>query len=813
MTFKTSVEMFTDGVAVPYDLNAAPGTGAANRGINFGEQLTAAIANRTHYALALNTDDLNTRLAEFETGGLDAAYANGTVGPRGGGRDITKDGGAVETVSALATAYADDIANAHFRANQIGDVLRGGGGFESVSYGRAGIGALYGFMDRRALNFSDYSEITDTESVSLGVGTAGITLVTGGHRWMDGSNNTNLIPGFDMIEVLTGNPADLGLYVLGSFSSTTLCTVKALDGGTPAFAGGAATARVFRPTFGSFSWHGHTGALGFRGTTLLGLPVTDSALDIIAGGVGRFDDGIRASGADNALRVRWRDLLGSVSNGLVVDAYGQVRSYVSSVQLTAAQLATSPNFGAPAFVVQQDKINDVEVGFLARSNGVAAAGIEQWFGVVAAGDVRTGSAVPMDATPGGLFAFTFIDPVANAGANVGFSDMAATENYVNPLITLVEVVTPSANAGVYLVSARAAAGADSGELTLTDLEGNAVVFTPVTYGLTTGTARILYTVSLGGRNISVGTALITGQPTTGRAGAVIQSPKLTNGIALLLESAGEFAVTGQVQYLVRGVTSFGGITSEVFTVTADGIVAASKLVSAKSGGIQSLLGNIVADAGNIEATAGTVTGGAGLIATTGGVTASAGDVTATIGNVISGGYVRAAGSVMSAQEFVYGPTARYDVVLVGGDEGLGPNWSLDTAVSIPRQKCTASGKILRIDITDYLPGLCTLMKVEVLLNSTGTADQTASLYQEHLGAAFNTPGLPVEASLRGPVLIAGGGYQVITLEATPNPAVGLVMANRSAEKIYVELVSGSTSVADLFYGLRLTFLNYGLSNA
>ena len=32
-------------------------------GIGFGEQLTASIANRTHYSLCLNDEDLNTRLA------------------------------------------------------------------------------------------------------------------------------------------------------------------------------------------------------------------------------------------------------------------------------------------------------------------------------------------------------------------------------------------------------------------------------------------------------------------------------------------------------------------------------------------------------------------------------------------------------------------------------------------------------------------------------------------------------------------------------------------------------------------------------
>lgn len=97
MPFKSAAEMFGDGggfgPAVPYSTSNPPGTSAGNRGIQFGEQLTAAIANRTSYALAENTDDLNTRLSVFETGGLDAAYEAGNL------IDVEAADGGVEIVN------------------------------------------------------------------------------------------------------------------------------------------------------------------------------------------------------------------------------------------------------------------------------------------------------------------------------------------------------------------------------------------------------------------------------------------------------------------------------------------------------------------------------------------------------------------------------------------------------------------------------------------------------------------------------------------------------------------------------------------
>lgn len=247
MAYKTAPEMFGDGggfgPVVPYSTSNPPGTSAGNRGIQFGEQLTAAIANRTHYALALNTDDLNTRLATFEAGGLDAAYANGAIGPRGGGREITKDGGAVETVSALAAQYVDDISNAHFRANAFGDTAKGGGYDFRAQLAVNG----YGYLSRTTFSPSvSYTAIGASAAVTMNPGGAGADIARFGANVRDVSGNTDVgYQASDFLEI-TGTPFD-GLYVIWSGGpATTDWRIRRLDGSVPGFAANqAGTARFF----------------------------------------------------------------------------------------------------------------------------------------------------------------------------------------------------------------------------------------------------------------------------------------------------------------------------------------------------------------------------------------------------------------------------------------------------------------------------------------------------------------------------------------------------------------------------------------
>jgi hypothetical protein len=292
MPFKTKEEMFGDGggfgAAVPYSVTNPPGTGAGNRGTQFGEQLTAAIANRAPYALAVNDEDLNARLAAFEVGGLDAAYDNGAVGPAGGGRQINRDSGAIETLSTKVTTY-DDISNAHFRANAMGNTTRGGGGFEFVGKGRgAGGDALYGFMDRRRLALSTGgSNFGEGVAALLNPGGAGGTQVSLNAGSVHTAGATGLVLGFDLVEIsgTAGGTYD-GLYIVNTLvvGQNARCNVIHLDGTSPSFpANTAAVVDFFRPTFGSFVRAGHNNAAGYYGTTVAGMPGIAGALEVLSG--------------------------------------------------------------------------------------------------------------------------------------------------------------------------------------------------------------------------------------------------------------------------------------------------------------------------------------------------------------------------------------------------------------------------------------------------------------------------------------------------------------------------------------------------
>ncbi len=562
----TSQQLFGNGAGVPggpgwvpIDLSAPPTYTVNNRGIAFGEQLTSAIANRTHYALGLNTDDLNTRLASFEVGGLDAAYDNGTIGPAGGGRIITKDAGAVETQSTLGAQYVEDLANAHFRALSTGNAVGGGIGFESVGFGRLGTGApLGGFMDRRILTFANYSIIANIQAATLNQGGAVPADVTlGAGQFTDGATNSDIMTSLDMVEVIGGTAP--GLYVISLFPTQTSATLMKLDGTAPVFAiNEAVTVRICRPTFGSFNLYGQNGNHRLAGNLIAGVPGQETALDLFPGStLGRFDT-ISASpdGARYAFKVRWKNLLGTAITRLTVDSMGQVRSLVENSQLTAAQLETFTDFGNAAFWVEQDEgTTDVETGYYARSYGEML----RWMGVAVVGDARPAT------TPTGVFAFNFINPVTFPPNNVDITDTTAADWNVNPTITLVEIITPAPQAGTYLINFR---DVNNGRVQLVDLEGNVLVFP--TSGA--GTMRILYATTVGGRDFDVGSAAFAGTTSTGRAGMVVQAPKQIGGTSLLLE-AGNQNTDPTNYWFIRGVRAEDGVSEELFSVTSDGNIA------------------------------------------------------------------------------------------------------------------------------------------------------------------------------------------------------------------------------------------------
>lgn len=552
MAFKTRDQIFGDdganGAKVPVSESNPSGTAAANRGIQFGEQVTAAVQNRPSFALADNTDNLNARVGSFETDGLDAAYRLGGAAVAGGGRVITKDGGAVETQSALATQYADDAANAHFRATALGDSANGSVGLDLVGHGRATVGGnpAAGILDRRALTPAT-SRTTLAASIAITTNVSGgdaDSLTIGAGNLTDGGGETELQLGFDLVEILTGD--DVGLYIIRTLDSATKVSVYNLDGSSPSFTSdGAGTARFFRPVLASSARYGGGGEL--KALMVSGSPGQDSALDILAGGSGGGLVSPAPDGAQMALRVRKRSAAGALASRLTVDAAGRVTSTTTTDDLTAAQKIVSGGIGAASFTARQDagSGNPTEVGFLARSNHASA--MARHLGVLALEDTVSAG------TPTGVYAFNFF-----ASNGIDFTDVAMADSAIFPGFTLVEIITPSLYAGTYLVTYRAS---NDGEVTLSGLAGGALSFP----GSGAGTARVLYGSALGSVDMTATLAVINGSTNAGRAAAVIQSPKESEGSSLVLESSIALG-----EHLIRGFGTEDGGTAETFRVEAVG---------------------------------------------------------------------------------------------------------------------------------------------------------------------------------------------------------------------------------------------------
>jgi hypothetical protein len=438
MAFKTAAELFGDdganGAAVPYSTTNPAGTASANRGIQFGEQLTAEIANRPHYALALNDEDLNDRLVVFETDGLDAAYRLGDTAVAGGGRVITLDDAAVETVSSHATNLGRDISNAHFRANATGDLADGGGGFEfNGLVGSAQHVARYGFMDRRSFPLNTARTVVAISQAAVlnlaSVGATKLTLSSG--QWMDGSSNTDIIPLLDMVEILSG--AYAGVYVISALDSASQATLQHLDGTSPSFAADTAvTFRLCRPFFmTSAPYSGSTTAHLARGVTIAGLPtdnVGDAALTIIPGGRGGLD----ADGTDGhpwALRIKRATVTGATANQFSITAAGSVRNFTTSVDKTTGDRGTA--WGSPAFHhIATAGSAGYECSFIGTPSDSA---LDNYYGLFV-GEHR------------GTHAFTF----SATGLGFEFTPTDGIEDSVHNG-QLIEVLTPSDQSGIYRI--------------------------------------------------------------------------------------------------------------------------------------------------------------------------------------------------------------------------------------------------------------------------------------------------------------------------------------------------------------------------
>lgn len=326
MAFKTAAEMFGDGggfgPAVPYSTSNPPGTSAGNRGIQFGEQLTASIANRTHYALALNDEDLNTRVAVFEADGLDAAYRGGALATPGSGRVILKDGDAVETVSAHATLAVD---NTHFRANSVSDAVGSSLGFEFVGKraagdGQSGSDPTAGLLDRRVLaSATGYTKLKHNEAAVLNpTGALPTTVrIPGGQFHVGGA--TDLARNYDLVQI-SGSTSSDGLYIFSNIGlAITDAVLEKIDGTAPVFpVGDVCTISVYRVRLGSFG--AYSGRSRLYNTTTVGMPQALSAMDIVAGANNTAD---LSGGSLSALRVMRRGSNGSTFAAADFDLFGR----------------------------------------------------------------------------------------------------------------------------------------------------------------------------------------------------------------------------------------------------------------------------------------------------------------------------------------------------------------------------------------------------------------------------------------------------------------------------------------------------------
>lgn len=445
MTFKTAAEMFGDGggfgPAVPYDTSNPPGTSAGNRGIQFGEQLTAAIANRTHYALALNDEDLNTRLVSFETDGLDAAYRLGTVALAGGGRLITLDGGAVETQSAKGAADPlDDVSDAHFRADASSDTVDGTIGFEFKGRNiSAGGSPRYGFLDRRGTSFNTSRTVIGYPHAGTlnlaGVGTTRLTLSSG--QTTNGSS-TDLILGLDLVEIISSVSGNhLGLYVVMTLPTSTSMTLAHLNGTNPSFtASDVVSFRVYRPALSSAGPYSTSATLVPRGVCIAGVPtdvLTDAALTLVPGS----RDGVETTGVDGvgyALKVRQVNGNGTLFDIISISADGSYRVSASSINVSSARRLAGTEFANPSFhAIHATTSEPYEVGFVASRNNENGT---NYYGMLALEQA--------------LASDTFVFPASGTGSGTGI-DVNGSNRQVSRG-QLIEILTPSAQAGIYVAT-------------------------------------------------------------------------------------------------------------------------------------------------------------------------------------------------------------------------------------------------------------------------------------------------------------------------------------------------------------------------
>lgn len=586
MTFKSKEQLFGDGGAngpmVPVSTSNAPGTSSNNRGVAFGEQLTSAISNRTPYALAVNDEDLDSRLATWESDGLDAAYRQGAAAVAGGGRIITLDGGAVETESAQTSEYGDDDSNAHFRADATSDTIYGTQGFEfkgSIADPTAttsGTGGA-GFQDRRVLAFGPTgvaSYFLAAESVTLNPSGSGATIVeldTAGRKfWTSAAGPTPpagsytcLLPGMDLIQI-SGTSSNDGLYIvyqLGAAENQIL--VRTLSGNSPVFSVDAAgTATLFRSNLASYG-SSYTRSV-LTGPAMVPSVGADAALTL---GTGDGD----AVAAD-ALRTEF-GTGGTVTPGGKLSQFGQFRFGVLSEDLPYLYSGSPSNqrrFEGGAFASRVEREGSsggaAEFGHLVTGGDTTVRGRLDFASAVPLNVDGYSPSVGLDLS----IAFDYGATSPSAGL-LSFQASEVSGSWYLYLVQLgmaVEILSGDSR-GFYILTATDSSG--DGSINVANLDGTAPSHFP-----TSGSATLRFHAlsSLGFLpSMAVANPLLSNPSTMAAYNRMVSGPEEDSSALTLFTSRSVDAGDGKMA--LRAFTALGGTGAlETFSVDPLGNVKA-----------------------------------------------------------------------------------------------------------------------------------------------------------------------------------------------------------------------------------------------
>ncbi len=585
MAIKTKEEMFGDdagfGAQVPFSTVNAPGTGSGNRGIDFGEQLTAAIANRTHYALALNDEDLDSRIASVETGGLDSAYRGGATATPGIGRVIDVDGAAVELRTVLATMYADDPANAAMRVSTVNDTLNAtmgydflGGMIDSEDFSTGS--GNFGYIDRRLYGVRSGSfatRISGTEAATVNPGGGNPTVIqlsTAGRTFWTSyagptppaGTYTDIRLGFDLIEILDGT--DPGLYITAALGTNdTEISVVDLNVNSPSFtADEVVNIRVWRVQFGSIGHHpSRVGSLD--GNLISAKGQSAAALKLFAGGADSL-------AGQKQISYLYAGQDGQVAEHLWVDEFGRVVSELVGGDLPYRLGGSDSNpayLDGGAFTTRTERtrasVGGSEFAHIVLASNTNALRRMDYTSLYLLEDATTAfdNSMPFD--------FTANSPTTGELDMTASSMAGSWQDYLVSRFTLVEIISPSAQAGFYWVFST---GTGPDAINVNTIDDGIPTDFPTSGS---GTLRVHHLSMLGRRADSIGVEEMTASlhPTLTPYNVLSGGPE-DDSCTLVLVSL-PAGVGSDQRHLIRGFSqsvATGANPWEAYSVDAGGTV-------------------------------------------------------------------------------------------------------------------------------------------------------------------------------------------------------------------------------------------------